>query len=297
MNPLLLIPSLIFRLIVFIRNKLFDWNILKSYKTKAKVISIGNLAVGGTGKTPFVIFLANHLTSKGFVVGIVGRGYGRKSNKATIVYDGENFNDNPDESGDEMILIAKSTNCITLAHDKKWEAAIMIEKKFDLDIIIVDDGFQHRWLKRDLDICLLKNEEISKPYLMPMGRLREPLKNMSRSHLVGRFKEAWTEKLQQKADLAVTFTYDEGFGKPYNIFTNEEVNDLSLKYVLCSAIANNDSFFKTMHEFGYKIAKHLKFKDHYNYKEDDAYFLIQEALDLDSIVLVTEKDAVKPKSI
>ena len=155
---LLLHPlSFLYGIITTLRNYLYDTNILNANKLPCKVISIGNITTGGTGKTPTVEFLALYLQSIGKNVGIISRGYGRTSKHVRLVTDGFNKPNSWKQYGDEAFLLSQNLNSIPIVvAESKYEAGLKITSEFDIDVIIIDDGFQHRSLHRDLDIvCLL----------------------------------------------------------------------------------------------------------------------------------------------
>jgi tetraacyldisaccharide 4'-kinase len=150
------------------------------------VISVGNITVGGTGKTPFVIMLAQYLLSSGKKVGIVVSGYKRKSS-ADIIGPGKELAGMPtEEIGDELLLMAESLpEAIFTVTDKKNRAAINLEQKYSPEIILIDDGFQHQKLHRDLDIVLIEaGFDPAGEHLFPFGRLREPAKSLNRADIV-----------------------------------------------------------------------------------------------------------------
>ena len=146
----------IYQFIIFSRNRLFDLNLFKIRSLSKPVISIGNLTVGGTAKTPFTIFISKHLKKKGIKVGILSRGYGRRSTGTVVVSDGKKILNSLINSGDEPTLIAKKTSDIPIVVDSnRYRGGNYLISKYNPDIIILDDGFQHRSLKRDLDILLV----------------------------------------------------------------------------------------------------------------------------------------------
>ncbi len=158
----------------------------KPIKTKATVLSIGNLTVGGTGKTPVTIYLANYYIGKGKKVGIVSSGYGRQT-KSDICNIGSNISKmSVAETGDELMEMAESLPKVCFSVSKsKTKATLHLEEKYQLDIIIVDDGFQHRKLFRSLDILLIDaGFDLRKESIFPLGRLRENISAANRADMI-----------------------------------------------------------------------------------------------------------------
>ena len=132
----------IYQFIIFSRNKLFDINLFRIRSLSKPVISVGNLTVGGTAKTPFTIFISKHLKNKGLKVGILSRGYGRKSTGTVVVSDGRKILNSLNNSGDEPTLIAKKTNDIPIVVDNnRYRGGNYLISEYNPDIIILDDGF------------------------------------------------------------------------------------------------------------------------------------------------------------
>ncbi len=176
----------LYGLAIEIRNLLYDKRCIKTSKFDIPVISVGNLTVGGTGKTPFVIYLAQYLKESSLSVGIVSRGYGRKTKGTVIVHDGKSILSSHDESGDEPWLIASALKSVPVIVDEDRTQGIQtLIDKFPVDVVLLDDAFQHRRAGRDLDILLINSRESSGNYhLLPGGKLREPLRQSRRASLI-----------------------------------------------------------------------------------------------------------------
>ena len=164
---ILLIPfALIYYIIIFIRNKFYDFGLLKTYSTGVPVISVGNISTGGTGKTPMVIFLTTLLLNADKKIAIISRGYKRKTKNNLIVFDGHSILCKPDECGDEVYMIAENfknqKDIIIAVGNDKYETAKYIISRFKPDVIILDDAFQHRKIARNLDLVLLDMNDINK---------------------------------------------------------------------------------------------------------------------------------------
>ena len=175
MNPL----STIFGAGVAIRNALYDRGIFRVRKLARPVISVGNISVGGSGKTPFVIALGELLKQRGIAFDVLSRGYRRNSIEIAVV----DPNGSPAQFGDEPLLIARKLQVPVIVGADRYRAGLVAEKQFSSKLHLLDDGFQHRRLHRDFDIVLLPAEDHG-GILLPVGRLREPIAALRRADAV-----------------------------------------------------------------------------------------------------------------
>ena len=175
MNPL----SAIYSAGITSKNRLYDAGVLKTERLSGPVISVGNLSVGGSGKTPFVILLGKLLQDRGIPFNVLSRGYGRKTRGILEV----DPNGSPEQFGDEPLLIARCLSCPVIVGESRYHAGLHAEKQTGARLHILDDGFQHRALARDFDIVLLTPEDLQ-DRLLPTGRLREPLSSLKRADAV-----------------------------------------------------------------------------------------------------------------
>jgi tetraacyldisaccharide 4'-kinase len=293
--------SVVYGFAVRTRALLYGLNILPSHSLPRKVISIGNITVGGTGKTPVTIFLAEFFRKNGKKVAILSRGYKGSAKGAAIVSDGKEVLLSPAESGDEPYLMAlrlKGIPVVTCA-DRVKGGEFIIER-FSPDVIILDDAFQHIRLKRDINIALLDSVEgFGAGYLLPRGILREPVSALRRADFAlvkgGPPKGKEWEALQKYSVPCMSFTY-----RPsaiYEINTGEELAAVELagkKVVPVCGIANPSSFLDTLSSLGVKLAQPLVFPDHHAYGEKEISE-IEKAGAADCMVITTEKDGVKLK--
>ena len=277
-----------------LKNLLYDKNILKPKKVDAFVISVGNITTGGVGKTPVVSELAKHFIQKGEKVAIISRGYGGKlSNKnINVIADGEQIFYNAKLAGDEPFWLAKNTKgAFVITCKNRIKAAEYAVKQFGVTKIILDDGFQHRKLYRDLDIVLMDSVMgFGNEKLLPAGPLREGLEAFSRiDRLVVVSKNtdhARAEKLakimakKMKVQTSVCYTEPDYV---YNIKTDERLPEGTEAAALC-AIGQPKQFYAFLNN--YKIKQTIDFDDHHCYMEDEIP---------QGIVITTEKDAVKMK--
>jgi len=173
----------IYLLLVRLRNFLFDRGWLPIPAIDVPVIAVGNITLGGTGKTPFVIALSNAFGKRGFRVGVLSRGYRRKSRGLVVVSDGRNVFPNARATGDEPLLIARNAPGVVVIADRdRVRAAQTAVARYGCNLLIADDAFQHRRLSRTLNIVLWDTENNPESaHILPVGRLREPLTGMKRA--------------------------------------------------------------------------------------------------------------------
>jgi tetraacyldisaccharide 4'-kinase len=302
---LLLTPfSWLYSGVMRLRNLGFDTGLIVSEKAAVPVISIGNITAGGSGKTPLVIALAEWFTRAGIKVAVVSRGYGRSSKGAMIVSDAKGKLASCANGGDEPVLIARRVpEAVVIVSEKRAAGARIARQQFGVDLIILDDAFQHRYLKRDCDIVLLDaNKPLDREKVLPAGLLREPLSQISRADIVvmTRLKPGQTAQRPQwlpaEADLphfpAVMQTsrlVDDQF--------NEcgELSDLAgQSIVLVTGIADAGPLKAYLAQQGVEIIRHFDFSDHYRYSAADLQKLAQVCSGTGvNRVITTEKDLVK----
>jgi tetraacyldisaccharide 4'-kinase len=303
---LLLWPfSVVYGISVGIRNALYEVELLRSTKFGLPVISIGNLSVGGAGKTPHVEFLINLL--KPYVnLGVLSRGYNRSTKGFRFV----NFNDNATLSGDEPLMYAKKYQDIVVAVCESRATGIpeMVKRFSNLETIILDDAFQHRSVLPDINILLTAFDNLYiDDYLMPMGRLRERRASAERADIIivtkvpanlsfEKAKEI-TTKLSP-LDYQNTYFTCYNYGNPYSFYDpklNLDIRKLK-SMVLLTAIANTSYLMSYLTTFDVTI-KSLEYEDHRCFTEYDIKNIIDvyKSLGEDNskILLTTEKDATR----
>ena len=276
-----------------LKNLLYDKNILKPKRVQAYVISVGNVTTGGVGKTPVVAEIAKYLTSIGQKPAIVSRGYGGGlSNKnINIISDGEKIYHNAKMAGDEPYWLAENTKSIVITTKNRFKGAEYAVKKFAATHIILDDGFQHRKLYRDLDIVLMDSEKgFGNEKLLPAGPLREgteAFKRIDKFVIVSKNTDhKRAEKLAKimgkKLNLQ-TFVCKTEPDYIYNIKTGGRLETGSEITAMC-AIGQPEQFFAFLR--GYNLKSKIALDDHYQYCEEDIK-------NIQGNIVVTEKDAVK----
>jgi tetraacyldisaccharide 4'-kinase len=270
--------SALFSAVVAARNALYDHGVLKQQRLCRPVISVGNISVGGAGKTPFVILFAALLRQRGLRVDVLSRGYGRKSSGVLVV----DADGSPLRFGDEPVLIARRLPGVpVIVGESRYQAGLEAERRFESDVHLLDDAFQHRQLARDFDIVLLSRRDLQ-DRLLPSGRLREPLSALTRADAV-----VWSEPGELPSLPA-----------PMPVWRVRRQLELPpqspLKpFVLC-AIAGPQRFLRDLESAGVQVAGHHWFRDHHAYTEADIRELCREAgrAGADGF-LTTEKDSVK----
>jgi tetraacyldisaccharide 4'-kinase len=268
MNPL----SAVFGAGVAIRNALYDRRVFQVKKLSRPVVSIGNISVGGSGKTPFVIALGQLLAERGIAFDVLSRGYGRSSTEIAVV----DPDGSPVQFGDEPLLIARKLQAPVIVGADRYQAGLLAEQKFSSKLHLLDDGFQHRRLHRDFDIVLLPTEDQAGS-LLPTGRLREPLTALSRADAVILF-DSLTRSLGAKsswhARRVVEFPAAAG------------------RTIAFSGIARPRQFLEGLKSSGMEIAS-TTLRDHHRYRQVDIDRLLalKKQTNANSFI-TTEKDLI-----
>ena len=300
--------SVLYSAVVRAKAWVYDTGLRKPRRLTADVISVGNLTVGGTGKTPLVLWLAEWLRSRGARAAILTRGYGRRDRKPLVMNGlGDVSRYTPGLMGDEPILFARRVPEATIGIGAdRWLLAQQIlafENKNPPQVFLLDDGFQHRQLARDLDIVVL---DAADPFgggaLLPAGLLREPLSALGRADLVviHRAPQDAPEELLQSIRLhnpgAPVFRAWTELVTVCDTQTDREANLFALKqqpaFAFCG-IGNPEAFFGDLARWGFQLAGSRAFPDHTRYTEKDVESLRRRAEECSArVLLTTEKDRV-----
>lgn len=299
----------IYGLVVLVRNKLFDWGILKEVRFPSiPIICVGNLSVGGTGKTPHIEYLIKILKER-YKVAVVSRGYKRKGKKKSIE---ASLNDSYKDVGDEPYLIKLKHPVTTVVVDANRKRAIrhLLNLPDDKkpDVILMDDGFQHRYVKPSFNIILSdSNRPIYEDQLLPIGHLREPIHNLYKADLVVSTKCPPDMKpidmriayngfhLYPYQSLVFTFMK---YGAISHLTEDKQINsqELSEKEVLLiTGIAQPTPLVKYLKKRAKKVIT-LEYSDHHNYSEQDIHEINEKLSSLSPdkrIAITTEKDIIK----
>jgi len=267
----------IFAVLSGLRRNLYKIGLLKSHKIKCSVVIIGNITVGGVGKTPFVIWLVKQLQASGYKVGVVSRGYGGKREHEPLLVIPQT---SAKASGDEALLIAKHTNAPVFVGRNRVKAARKLLLDYRVDIIISDDGMQHYALQRDLEIALIDAKYgLGNERLLPAGPLRELKPRLDSVDMViykGKKTGAHFFEYQPFMVYALGNIKKQ---KSMESFRNQHINAIA-------GIAHPDSFFNMLSEQGLAVVKN-PLDDHEKLTEQHFQF------DNDDPIFITEKDAVK----
>ncbi|MBW1650403.1 MAG: tetraacyldisaccharide 4'-kinase [Deltaproteobacteria bacterium] len=292
--------SVFYKFTVAVNNFLYKKKIRKIKKLPCFVISAGNITAGGTGKTPLVIYLAKLTQKLGYKPAIITRGYkGGYEKKGGVVSDGKKICANAEDAGDEPFMIAKGLkNIPVMAGKSRYKSGITAINKFGADIIILDDGFQHQKLFRNLNLLLL---DYKKPFgnkrLLPRGILREPIFSVKRADAVILTRaESFNLENIKKITCAPVF---KSVHIPFIIKNNKKISEdenflKKKKAVIFSGIAQNKEFYRTVKNLDCFIKSFIRFEDHHKYIKKDFEKINNAAKNLDAdIIITTEKDYVK----
>lgn len=294
----LLFPfAAIYSLVLKVRNLLFDYNILKTAHIDIPVISIGNLRVGGTGKTPFTIYLS-HLLSDYFNTAVLSRGYGRIT-KGFLLVTEKSLAKNV---GDEPLLIAQKTKKpVAVCEDRVLGAVNLINENSEVNALILDDAFQHRYLNRDINILLTAfDKPFTEDFVLPAGRLRENRKMASRAnvivvtrcprHINNEEKFNLISKIKKYSQAKVYFS-GINYQEP-ELLLGPKISNRA-KIMAVSALANSNDFENYANQH-FKVIHCISYRDHFPYPLNSVIRLLKIAEEKGiSHILTTEKDAVK----
>ena len=278
----------------------------KRARLSAPVISVGNIVSGGTGKTPITILLCRLLAGKGLHAAVLSRGYGRKSRGSALVPRSGELPELAENFGDEPVLMAGRLPAVPVwvGKDRRASGEAALETG-GVDIFVLDDGFQHLLLDRDLDLVLLDcRNPFGNGFLLPRGPLREPVSSLHRADAV---ILTHADDAQRASDLQASLERSFG-GKPVfacrhsltglatavggDVAPPERVR--GLKAVAFAGIAGPEGFFRSLEEAGIRVCSSLSFPDHYRYTESDVLRIVESASGSGAeIIITTAKDFVR----
>ena len=269
--------SLVFCLVSSLRKFFYKINLLKTPEISVPVIIVGNISVGGTGKTPLLIALCKQLQALGFKPGIISRGYG---GHASSWPQNVRLDSLASQVGDEPVLIARRTNCPVVVGPDRVKDVEQLLAENDCNIILSDDGLQHYRLQRDIEIAVIDASRLTgNGFCLPAGPLREPVHRLKTVDMV-------VYNGGDSEDLSFSLEYEQliSVNNEHDSLMLESLKDKQVHAI--AGIGHPDRFFSLLDTYGIDVIKH-RFVDHYIYTADDLNF--NDELP----VLMTEKDAVK----
>jgi tetraacyldisaccharide 4'-kinase len=305
---IILLPTVpLYALIIWVRNYLFDKKIFKSIKVNAKVISVGNITVGGSGKTPVTIYITELIKKNKMKVGVLSRGYRRKSRGYVLVSDGNDILTSVDKSGDEMYHAVLDCKAPAAVCENRVIGARKLISDTRIDTIVLDDAFQHRWIARDINIIVIEqrfltDESFLVNSLLLTGTMREPLSSIKRADAVIINRKFTSPKNIPKKyskhfkDIKVFNGFYEAVGF-YDLKSNTQLglNEFEgQKSLVISGIARPYSFLNVLSQTKVDTENKIIFRDHKHYTQKDVQLIRKAFYSTNShSVVTTEKDAVK----
>lgn len=291
-----------------LRALLYYWGWFAQRRLPAPVLSVGNLTLGGTGKTPVVIVLANWLLAQGKRVAILSRGYRRTSTEPyLLVSNGERLLVGPNEAGDEPFLMAqRCPKAIVAVGADRYELGDWVLKRFPVDCLVLDDGFQHLGLYRDVNLLLVDATDVEGlAALVPAGRLREPLQAAARATAIVVTRADVPVQVTEvyhrlQATLGTMSDPIQVVFRPESLVSVVTGASQALSWskgktaLLCSGVGHAGSFHSLVERIGIKILDEVVYVDHHAYTSQDVEQLRAKATELQAeLVVTTEKDACK----
>jgi tetraacyldisaccharide 4'-kinase len=278
-------------------------NILKQGKLPCKVISVGNITVGGTGKTPTVIMIAELLKAHGYRPAVLSRGYGGKNKQSVnIGSDGQRLFMKHTAAGDEPVMIAKSIEGVPVltGHKRVLTGRIAVEK-LGANVLVLDDAFQHRAISRDIDIVLLNaTRPYGNGYLLPRGPLREPADALKRADIIILTENGGDHLQEISSELSPRAVVFKGYYKPNAILQGSTGKNYPPDYLTgkdifaFAGIGSPHVFQKTLLSIGANLKGFLSFPDHHRYTDQDMDAIQRNFIRSGADVMVTtQKDHIK----
>ncbi|MFQ5756914.1 MAG: tetraacyldisaccharide 4'-kinase [Acidiferrobacterales bacterium] len=268
--------------LVMLRGALYRLGVKRMVRLPVPVVVVGNITVGGTGKTPLVLWLVRFLNQRGYRPGIVARGYrGRSATWPRHVHP----ESDPQMTGDEPVLLARNAPCPVVVGPDRAEAAQVLVREDHCDVIVSDDGLQHYAMARDVEIAVIDGDRrFGNGHCLPAGPLREPLRRLRRVNTrVTNGKPQAGELGMQLEHLGFRRVDVPGVGKPLTAFAGQRAHAIA-------GIGNPQRFFDQLRALGIEVVEH-EFPDHHRFRESDVRFSDEAP------VIMTEKDAVKCKHL
>ena len=271
--------SLVFGAIIAIRRCLFKVGVFEQTRLPVPVIVVGNIYVGGTGKTPLVIWLSRQLREQGFVPGVISSGYGGDASRVVEI----NAQMSPDDIGDEPLLILQRAGVpLVVGRNRVSAARALLTAHPEVNVIISDDGLQHYALGRDIEILLFDERGIGNGWLLPAGPLREPVTRRFDFRVLNGLESLG----ENSFSMQLVGQHAEQLINRANTKALKELPE-NLSIAAAAGIGNPERFFTMLKQLGVNVQEHIALPDHFDYSSNPF-----ESLKVD-IILITEKDAVK----
>ena len=311
-ETVLRVLSVVYGGLMSLRARLYEKGVLSSETLPCRVVSIGNLVAGGTGKTPMTIRVAQMIRDMGYRVVVLSRGYrGRMEKTGGVVSDGRTIFKGPEDAGDEPYLMARILRGIpVVVGQRRYEAGMMAVKRFKPDVIVLDDAFQHLRLQRDLNLVLLDSRSpFGNGHILPRGLLREPLSALRRAHAViyTRSEQDPMTPIRHRFLRNQTVFYTTHHliirkPDPADDRFADDVSDISMlrgqRAVAFAGLADNTQFFDSLEQAGCILVRTFSFADHYRYGGSDLDRIAATVIEKGANVLVTTlKDFVKVEHV
>ncbi len=310
-TDLLTVPALLYGAFMAGRNTLYDLFPALSQPVEIPVICVGNLTTGGTGKTPMVAFLTDYFHKHDLKVAILSRGYGRKENKKPRVITKDSTIDHlaARQLGDEALMLHQQIPDAALVLDgNRIRGAQTAIKQLAPDLALMDDGFQHRRLRRNFNLLMIDSQRLFGNHrLLPAGPLREPLSALKRvdAVILNKFDQRHPNFYSEAAEILNYISPKKVFCSSYHFrrfsaadgrctLNLSEIKNLG-PLCACSGLANNDYFFAQLRSLGLQLEETTSFTDHYNYRSTDLKHLMN--MSGSRPLITTAKDAVKLKAL
>lgn len=299
--------AFIYGFVIKVRNFLFDRGIFRIRRVPSRIIAVGNITVGGSGKTPAVIRITELLKSAGYKVGILSRGYLRETKGYQLVSKGSEIDLKVREYGDEIVMVSNECLVPTAVSERRVEGLGRFLKDADLEVVVLDDAYQHRWIHRDLNVLMIDQRFLTKQNyieqkLIPLGMMREPFSSVNRADIII-INRKFSEKIEVPDELKKYFDKNKTF---YGFYETAGVFDLKTHHyykigefngqqslVVCG-VARPYSFLNVLEQNNINIKNKILFADHKNYTLKEVQNIRKKFYDTNSFsVLTTQKDAVK----
>ncbi|MCF7826806.1 MAG: tetraacyldisaccharide 4'-kinase [Candidatus Marinimicrobia bacterium] len=283
--PVRVVLSFLYGGLIWLRNCMYDFGLFKTQSVKTPIISVGNISSGGSGKTVLVQALVEHFLSLQKKPAVLSRGYGRVSKGLVLVADESGLKGTLSTSGDEPFLIAKNYPGVSVVvSENRYRGAQYLQDTFAPDVIILDDGFQHRSLHRDLDILIIDFQMSSKKHLLPWGFLRESIRNISRADILLFSKNG----LHNATRNNLVFVHNNYVRD--HLENRIPLDTLKGDYGLFAGLGNPQHFFMEMESLHYPASVKIALPDHAQYSALQRGEITRHSCDY---WITTQKDFIK----